>query len=422
MCGYVRSFVTAVQIKLPKRALFLPLLLCYFGIMDELRTWIEIDKNALRNNVGQFLKLIPKRTRFMAVVKSNAYGHGLTLIAQLLQATNYKLRAKLWFGVDSIVEALRLREEGIKNPILVLGSTLPSRMPEAEENDITLTISNFESLISLIRTNKRIDFHLKIDTGMNRQGFLPQDAFKLIKLLKRFSARGGSASGGKLTPQGIYTHFAAAKDIAYPTYTLEQLKKFNVVVAKFKKAGFKNLIKHAAASGGTILFPQSHLDMVRVGMGVYGYWPSNEARITYHETRNAKVILKPVLTWKTAIAEIKEIPAGSFVGYDLTERVSRKTKIAVLPIGYWHGYDRGLSGTGEVLIRGKRAKVLGRVSMDMTVVDVTGILGVKVGNTAVLIGKQGKDAVWADELALKIGTSQYEFLTRINPLIERIVI
>ena len=132
--------------------------------------------------------------------------------------------------------------------------------------------------------------------------------------------------------------------------------------------------------------------------------------------------MKPVLIWKTVITEIKEIPAGSAVGYDLTERVSRKTKIAVLPIGYWHGYDRGLSSVGEVLIRGKRVKVLGRVSMDMTVIDVTDVPWVKDGDEVVLIGKQKKDAIWADEVALKLGTTQYEVLTRINPLIRRIAV
>ncbi len=384
--------------------------------MHGVRTWIEIDKNALEHNLGQFLNLIPKKTRFMAVVKSNAYGHGLVLAARAL--TSYKLPVtRLWFGVDSIVEALRLREEKIKNPILVLGSTLPSRMKEAAQENISLTISNFESLNALIRANRRIVFHLKIDTGMHRQGFLPADVFKLIKLLKRFSAKGGSASGGKLVPQGIYTHFAS-KDWGYPAYTELQFAQFKKALNHFERAGFRDLIRHAAASDATLLVPEAHLDMTRVGMLIYGYWSSWVAKVKHP----SKISLRPVLAWKTIVSEIKEIPKGSYVGYDLTERVSRKTKIAVLPIGYWHGYDRGLSSVGEVLIRGRRAKVLGRVSMDMIVVDVTDIPKVKVGDTVVLIGKQGKEAIWADELALKIGTSQYEFLTRINPLIERVLV
>src|SRR3989338_2891593 len=389
---------------------------------DFLRTWIELDKKALVQNIGQFLKFIPVRTRLMAVVKSNAYGHGLAQVAKQpaeLGVKNNELgvhnskfiihNSRLWFGVDSIVEALRLREEGIKNSILVLGSTLPGRFKEAEENNIILTVSNFESLGALKKLKNPPEFHIKIDTGMYRQGFLPEQIQKLLKLIKLY----------KLAPEGIYTHFASAKDRGYPTYTFEQLKKFKQAIKEFERAGFRKLIKHAAASVGTILFPSSHLDMVRIGIGLYGYWPSPESRIMNFELG---INLKPILTWKTLVSEIKEIPVGSYVGYDLTERVSRKTKIAVLPIGYWHGYDRGLSSIGEVLIRGKRVKVLGRVSMDMTVIDVTDVPWVKDGYEVVLIGKQKKDAIWADEVALKLGTTQYEVLTRINPLIRRIAV
>lgn len=371
--------------------------------MEDIRTWIEINKKALEHNIGEFLKLIPQHTRFMAIIKSNAYGHGLVLVAKLL--TN--LQPKLWFGVDSIVEALRLRKEGIKNPIFVLGPTLPSYLKEAASDGIILTVPSFESLKAISKIKNGPKFHLKIDTGMHRQGFLPAQIQQLIKLVELF----------KLTPSGIYTHFAAAKDIAYPTYTLEQMKKFHGAIRQFRRAGFKNLIRHAASSGGTLLFPQTHLDMVRVGMGIYGYWPSQEAK-----TQFLLPELKPVLTWKTIVAEVKEIPAGAFVGYDLTERVARKTKMAVLPIGYWHGYDRGLSSTGEVLIHGRRARVLGRVSMDMTVVDVTNISGVKIEDQVVLVGKQRKESILADDISLKLGTSHYEFLTRINPLIQRILI
>lgn len=381
--------------------------------MQGLRTWIEIDKGALRQNVGQILGLVSKNTILMAVVKSNAYGHGIIQIAKsLLDLRSFSERG--WFGVDSMLEALALRREGVKNPILVLGSTLPVYFPQAAVQDIIVTISNPDSLRALARSKNRPVFHIKIDTGMHRQGFLPKDIFKLIKALKRF----------KLSTQGVYTHFASTKDIADPKYTFKQLDKFNSAVSNFKKAGFKNLILHAAASGGALLFPESHLNMVRVGMALYGYFPSPEAKLHLRD----KIRLKPVLSWKTLITEIKEIPAGSYVGYDLTEKVNRKTRIAILPIGYWHGYDRGLSSIGEVLIGGKRAKVLGRVSMDMITVDITGIGGkskfqnpnIKIGDEAVLVGRQGKQAIWADELAFKIGTSQYEFLTRVNPLIKRV--
>jgi len=377
--------------------------------MKDVRTWIEIDAKALRHNAEQFLKLIPPAARFMAVVKSNAYGHGLVYVAKALLALR-SFSEEGWFGVDSIVEALRLRREGIKNPILVLGLTLPSRLTEAVTNGIALTISNFDALEVLAALKNRPPIHIKIDTGMHRQGFLPHQTRELIKLLKLY----------KLFPHGVYTHFASAKDPADPAYTELQLSRFQTVLAHFDRAGIKSLIRHAASSGGVLLFPESHLDMVRIGMGLYGYYPSEGLGIRDEESG---VMLKPVLTWKTIVGEVKEIPKGSYVGYDGTERVERATRIAVLPIGYWHGYDRVLSSIGEVLICGRRTKVLGRVSMDMTVVDVTDVNGKpKTGDEVVIIGEQGREAIWADEIADKIGTSQYELLTRINPLIKRIAV
>lgn len=350
----------------------------------------------------------------MAVIKSNAYGHGLVPTAQIL-VKDPEFNRRGWFGVDSVVEGLRLRKEGIMNPILVLGTTLPSRMVDAEKEKIILSVSNVETLKALAARTIRPQFHLKIDTGMHRQGFFVSDLPRVINVLKKEN----------LKPSGMFTHFSSAKDIAYPTYTHEQLAQFKLAREIMKKAGF-NCMAHAAASGGTLLFPESHFDMVRVGMATYGYFPSPESKI--HLANN--IDLRPVLSWKTIIGEIKEIPAGSFVSYDLTEKVRRKTKIAILPIGYWHGYDRGLSGIGEVLVRGRRARVLGRVTMDMLIVDITAIdnksknqnSNIKVGDEVVLLGKYGKEAIWADEIGLKVGTSQYEFLTRINPLIKRVLV
>ena len=392
--------------------------------MKDVRTWVEIDQSALRHNAEQFFTLIGPDTHLMAVIKSNAYGHGLVQVAEQLAELGSRKHelgrhahsskflipnSRLWFGVDSIVEALRLRREGITHPILVLGHTLPSRIGEAAAKNITLTVSNLDALAALAGHKKRPAFHLKIDTGMHRQGFLPSETKKLISVLKRT----------KLTPEGIYTHFASAKDPRDPQYTKMQITLFGDVVSACERAGFRGMWRHAAATGGTILFPESRFDMVRVGMGLYGYWPSAEVQ---NSKRKAHILLKPVMSWHTVVGEIKEIPSGSHIGYDETEIVRRRTKIAVLPIGYWHGYDRGLSGIGEVLIKGKRSKVLGRISMDMIVADITGIAGVKTGDEAVLIGRQKKEAIRADALASRIGTTAYELLTRINPLIRRVIV
>ena len=384
--------------------------------LDNLRTWIEIDAKAAKKNYDTFRELIArgakdkKRPQLWSVVKSNAYGHGLYAFSKLMERFGID-----GFCVDSIVEGISLRGAGIKKPILVLGQTLPSRYAEAVKNKITISISNFEALESLahsIRTGKKQipDFHIKLDTGMHRQGFYPENAAKIIKFLLKFN--------GKLRNhvKGIYTHFAAAKDIENQTYTEQQLKEFKKAINLFEKAGFTNVIKHAAATGGTLLHPKYHFDAVRVGIGLYGLWPSKEL-----ETQlNKKIKLYPVLSWRTVALEVKKLKPGDYVGYDGTERVKTKTTMVVLPIGYWHGFPRALSSCGEVLIKGNRKKILGRVSMDMVV--ATASHNVRPGCIVTLIGRDGKEEILAEESAKKSGTIHYEFLTRLNPLMERIVV
>ncbi|TSC61046.1 MAG: alanine racemase, partial [Parcubacteria group bacterium Gr01-1014_107] len=214
-----------------------------------------------------------------------------------------------------------------------------------------------------------------------------------------------------------FTHFAAAKNPSFPKYTFGQIELFKKWIEAFKKNGYKP-IAHAAASSGTLIFPESHFDMVRIGISLYGLWPSPEVESFCKD----KYQLKPILSWKTIISEVKTLKKGSKVGYDLTETLSRESKVAVCPLGYWHGFPRILSSIGSVLIRGKRARVLGRISMDMISVDVTGIVDAKVGDEVVVLGKQGKEEVSADDLAYLSGTSNYEVITRINPLIKRFYI
>lgn len=378
---------------------------------DGLRTWVEVDTGALDRNIAAFRALIANTTKLMAVVKSNAYGHGLWEFAK---AAGDRVD---WFGVDSFPEAVRLRREGIKKPILVLGYTLPTFFAEAARQDIRLTISTFESLRAFTKLNPKPKIHVKLDTGMYRQGFLPKRVPAAIRELKRLKLSGAV--------EGLYTHFASAKDRAYPSYTRTQLKRFGKACHAFEANGFSGFLRHASATGGTLLYPGAHFDMVRIGIGLYGLWPSRESRVQYPDPhadgrKPKSVSLDPILSWHTLVSEVKKIPAGAAVGYDCTERVLRPSTIAVLPVGYWHGFDRGLSSVGRVLVRGKRARILGRVSMDMCVVDVTGIRRVRPGDIATLIGGQGKEYISAGEVADTIGTTQYEIITRINPLIQRI--
>lgn len=365
-----------------------------------LKTWVEINRKAVERNFKILKSLLNTRTKMLAVVKSNAYGHGLlafSKIADLLGVDG--------FCVDSVFEGLKLRENGIKKMILVLGPTLPALFRMASENDIAITISNFENLASYLKVKHQPKFHLKIDTGMHRQGFYNEDLPRVIKLIKK-----------NRNLSGIYTHFASAKDINYPTFTDLQFGIFLKAVKFLEKAGYKSLIRHCAATGAALINSKYHLDAVRIGIGLYGLWPSRELEIQLYNLK-----FQPILSWKAMISEVKNLKKGDYVGYDLTERVLRPSAIAVIPIGYWHGFGRGLSGIGEVLVRGKRAKVLGRVSMDIIVVDVTGIK-CKVGDTATIIGRENNEMISAYELAQKLGTTHYEIVTRINPLIERIAV
>ncbi|MEK7555021.1 MAG: alanine racemase [Patescibacteria group bacterium] len=365
------------------------------------KVWIQINKRAIGKNIAAMRNIIRPSTKLFAVVKSNAYGHGLTLFSGIAEESGVD-----GFCVDSLVEGLKLRGAGIRKPILVLGPTLPNgSLAEAATNDITVTISNTESLNQMKKSKIKPSFHVKVDTGMHRQGFFPEELNAVSQFIKK----------NKLPLTGVYTHFASAKDINYPTFTDSQFKKFTDAHRILETHGFKKLLRHAAATGGTMLSKKYHLDAVRIGIGLYGLSPSREL-----EFQRTDISLEPVLSWHSLVSEVKDIPAGGYIGYDLAERVTRKTKVAIVPIGYWHGFDRGLSHVGEVLIAGKRARVLGRVSMDILTVDATGI-PVHQGSIATIIGRQGRETVSANEMGQKIGTSHYEIVTRINPLIERVI-
>lgn len=371
-----------------------------------LRTWIEIDSRALRKNYETFRKLKGRNRLLMGVVKSNAYGHGLIETATLLH--NFGIS---WIGVDSITEALVLREAGIRTPILVLGYTLPERLADALHHKISLTISSMTGLQALetLGPYTTLDIHLKVDTGMHRQGFAIDelsDAYAYItKKLPHTHV------------EGIYTHFAAAKDPKDREETLRQIEQFEKALEITLRHNLKP-IRHASATGGTLLFPEARYDMVRIGIGMYGLWPAEEARAACEKDTK----FSPVLAWRTIVGEVKRIRAHEGIGYNFTERLTRDSVIAILPIGYWHGYSRALSSTGRVLVRGRRVKVLGRISMDMTVIDVTDIPRVKVGDIVTLIGKDGKEEITADKLALRTGQINYEIITGLNSRIKRIVL
>lgn len=369
-----------------------------------LRTWIEIHTAHIAHNVGVFKNHIGPNTKLMGVVKSNAYGHDFIEFSKQLEKLNVD-----WLGVDSIVEATRLRTEGITLSILVLGHTLPERVEEAVDNTITLTVSSMDVLKLWAESSKKISVHIKVDTGLHRQGFGKEEIHEVVEFL--------STHKEQFDVTGLFTHFAQAKDPNNRTYTNQQIAEFKEWIDAFKNAGF-NPLAHACASAGTLIYPEAYFDMVRVGAGLYGLWPSPEVK----QALEAKLILKPVLEWKTLVVEIKKVPKGSGISYDLTETVQRDSVIAICPIGYWHGFPRKLSSIGNVLINGIQTKVLGRIAMDMIVIDVTDIPHLELYEEVVLIGKSGDKEITARQIAEQLDTTSYEIVTRLNSRIKKMYI
>jgi alanine racemase len=373
-------------------------------ISEKQRTWVEIDTKALIRNLKYLKKFLSGKTDLLCVVKSNAYGHGIVEISQILQKIG-----GVRLAVDSFDEAILLRKNNIKLPILVFGYTPKICFKDAVKYSIELTISNAKSLNEalLFRSSKPLCISIKVDTGLHRQGFLPEEKQKVLSMI------GGSHKS--ISIKGLYSHFAISESKAHRKFTLMQVERLEGWSKAFRALGVSPDV-HISSSAGLIMYPEAHFDVARAGIALYGLWPSPDIK---KAAKNGKD-LTPVLSFRTLISEIKTVKRGEAIGYDLTETLKRNSTIAVCPVGYWHGYPRSLSSVGMTLVNGKRAKVLGTISMDMMMIDVTGIKNVKEGTVVTLIGKDGNEYMSADEVAERAGTINYEIVTRINPFIKRI--
>jgi len=371
------------------------------------KTWVEVSAEALVGNARALRKLLGPHVQQMAVVKANAYGHGLTLAANALQ------ECVDWFGVDSITEAIALRDSGISKPILIMGYTVPEnihRVVEGRFSQVCYTRDAVSLLSEAASAKNPAKVHLKIETGIARQGIHRFDLPAFLHYLKTLP---------NVVVEGVATHYANVDEAEDPTYAEQQLQHFNDALTVLRSMNVEPTVTHTACSAAAILYPQTHFSMVRIGIAMYGMWPIDESRVKEIE-RSTGVELTPALSWKTRIAQVKDLEAGSPVSYGLTERVERDSQVAVLPIGYWDGYDRGLSRIGEVLIHGKRAKVLGRVCMNIIMVDVTDIPDAREHDEVILLGSQGDESIRAEEHAKQLATITREIVTRINPVIPRI--
>jgi alanine racemase len=372
-------------------------------------SWLEIDANAIGGNLDAFRSLVAPGTAVMAVVKANAYGHGLEAVAPVTA------RHADWLGVNSLDEALQLRAFGIGKPVAILGHTELDRLPVVVAGEFRQVVYREDVAEALSRsaedkeTTARI--HLKVETGTHRQGIalseLPEFVARLLKL-------------PNLDIEGVYTHFANIEDTLDASFAQSQIERFRQALAILKNSGANPAWTHAAATAGALLYPETGFNMVRVGIGAYGIWPSRETQLAARE-RGRQISLNPALTWKTRVAQVKTVEAGSYIGYGLTYQANRRMKIAVLPIGYFDGYDRKLSNCGRALVGGRPAPVVGRVMMNMTALDITDV-DAKEDDEVVLIGRQAKAEIRVEEVAEKSGTIAYEVLSRINPIIPRVLV
>ena len=366
-------------------------------------TTAVIDTEALRFNYSQLKGKVAAQTDIMAVVKSNAYGHGDVEVARILAALGCDL-----FGVAMPEEGTRLRDAGIKSAIVVLSSVTHEQLGVLFDYDLTPVVFDIDSarLINDLAISSGCikDIHLKIDTGMGRLGVRPGELKPLLEGL------GGLKS---LNLAGVYSHFAEmdAEDKAFSTV---QLECFTRAVEEVRAAGFTPRYVHIANSAAVAGFAESHFNLVRPGIMLYGSYPA--AHFT------SRIELRPVMRIETEILSLKRLPPGTPIGYSRSFITARESLIAVLPIGYGDGLPRSLSGKGEVVVRGVRAPMVGLICMDFVMCDVTDVEGVQAGDTAVILGGEGPETITAGELAEKAGTISYEIFCNITARVPRVYI
>lgn len=376
-------------------------------------TWIELNKSHLEKNIASLTKLASGR-KLAVSVKANAYGHGLEKIVGLL--VNFS--EVDYVTVHSVEEAVRCRKAGWSRKIMMVGPLELSSADAVLEYELEPVITTIEVLQHLgkaaDRAQVRIKTHLKLETGTNRQGITEAE-------LSAFAAIYGEHPYLE-RPYGAATHFANIEDTTEHEYAEFQLDRFRSIVQEMARLGIEPEICHTACSAALILFEETRFDLVRPGISMYGYWSSKETYLSYKLAGGDNDLFEPVLSWKTRITQIKEIPTDSFVGYGCTYRTTCPTRLAILPIGYSDGYDRRLSNIAHVLINSRRAPVRGRVCMNLIMVDITDIDGVALNQVATLIGRDGQESITANQIAQWAETINYETLARLNPLISRRVV
>jgi alanine racemase len=360
-----------------------------------------IDHESLRWNFRQIRSLVGSQVKILSMVKANGYGHGAPAVARTLASAGSDA-----FGVAIIEEAIELRRHGITAPILVLTGAYLDQLELFFDHDLMAVVHDADLLqrleAAVVRRGGNLHVHLKIDTGMGRIGFPAAECDSWLPQIKKLKA---------IKLKGIFSHFSHAESVE-GQYTRKQLEIFHQLVQRLAAEGIAPPLIHLANSAATITLPEAYFNMVRPGLMLYGVYPSPEMV--------ARISLKPVLSWKTRILQLKSVPSNTSISYGETFITKRDSLIATLPIGYADGYPRLLSNRGQALVGGKRARVAGRVCMDLTMLDVTDIGKIQQGDEVVLLGTQENDAISADEMAAWADTISYEILTSIGARIPRI--
>lgn len=368
------------------------------------RTYTTVDLSAVRHNYEVVRGQLKENCKIMSVVKADGYGHGAVKVAKTLQDSDY-------FAVACLDEALELRENGIKTPILILGYTSPEETVKLLDQNLTQCVFSEEyadDLHAALPKGAKLKVHIKIDTAMSRLGFYAHNeetVKETAKILKELIRR-----TEKLEYEGIFTHFTSSEDPSLP-HTKEQFVLFKRVLELLEEDGISIPLRHCANSGAIFLYPEMHLDMVRPGIVLYGYFPDPSSDFG----------LKPALEWKAYVAQIHRLQAGDTVSYNRTFRATEPMEVATVCVGYADGLHRTLSNGATVLINGKKASILGRICMDQCVIDVTDI-PTACGNTVTLLGQDGSHRQTASDLAKQAGTVHYEVLCSIGKRIPRFYI
>ncbi|MEB3356164.1 MAG: alanine racemase [Synechococcales bacterium] len=395
------------------------------SLLQTASSWCEVSQAAIEANVRLLRQRIGSAVRLGVVVKADAFGHGLIPCAiAFLQA------GADWLIVNFAYEAIALRQAGITAPIYICGNVSAALAPQVVATQARLVLYDAEVASALAQaaqgTDTVVPVHLKIETGTHRQGLPLAEALDLARFIQ-------TLDGVEL--EGITTHYADIEDTTNHRFARQQLTTLQAAQAAFRQAGFEVPMVHSANSAATLLWPEAHGSLVRVGIAAYGLWPSTETYVTLLQTAGDRPTgsagqrpdltipqLEPVLSWRARVAQVKAVPVGGYVGYGRTYRATHPMKIAVLPLGYHEGYDRRLSNLGYVIIHGLRAPICGRICMNMMMVDVTHIPEVRVGSVATLLGTDGEEQVNAEQLAAWMGTINYEVVSRIHPSQPRVVI